>query len=60
MNTGNSILDALDIQERYRISFWEALVIQAAHASGAEVVYSEGFSENQKYGGVTVVNPLAF
>ena len=60
VNTGDSILDALDIQERYRISFWDALVIQAADASGAEVVYSEDFSENQKYGGVRVINPLAF
>jgi predicted nucleic acid-binding protein len=60
VNTGDSILHALDIQERYRISFWDALVIQAADASGAEVVYSEDFSENQKYGGVRVVNPLAF
>jgi predicted nucleic acid-binding protein len=59
VNTGDSILDALDIQERYRISFWDALVIQAAHASGAEVVYSEDFSANQKYDGVRVVNPLA-
>jgi predicted nucleic acid-binding protein len=39
VNTGDSILDALDIQERYRISFWDTLVIQAAHASGAEVLY---------------------
>jgi predicted nucleic acid-binding protein len=60
VNTSDSILDALDIQERYRISFWDALVIQAADASGAEVVYSEDFSENQKYGGVKVINPLAF
>ena len=38
VNTGTSILEALDIEERYRISFWDALVIQAAEASGAALL----------------------
>ena len=57
-NTGPSILEALDLQERYRISFWDALVIQAAEGSGATVLYSEDLSDGQSYGGVQVVNPL--
>jgi predicted nucleic acid-binding protein len=55
---GESILDALDLEARYRISFWDALVVQAAHASGAEVVYSEDLSDGQTYGSVRVINPL--
>jgi len=57
-NTGESILGALDLEDRYRISFWDALVLQAAEASGAEVLYSEDLSHNQVYGGVRVVNPF--
>jgi predicted nucleic acid-binding protein len=56
---GESILEALDIEERYRISFWDALVIQAAHASGAKIVYSEDLSDVQTYSGVRVVDPLS-
>lgn len=59
VNTGESILEALELEDRYRISFWDALVIQAAQASGAEVLYSEDLSDGQTYGSVRVVNPLA-
>lgn len=59
VNTGESILEALDLEERYQISFWDALVVQAAQASGAEVLYSEDLSDGQRYGSVRVVNPLA-
>ena len=58
VNSGESILEALDLESRYRISFWDALVIQAAQASGAEVLYSEDLSDGQMYGSVRVVNPL--
>ena len=57
VNGGDSILEALDLQERYRISFWDALVVQAAQASGAEILYSEDLSDGQSYGSVRVVNP---
>jgi predicted nucleic acid-binding protein len=57
-NTGESILQALDIEKRYRISFWDALVIQAAEAAGAVVLYSEDLSDGQTYSGVRVVNPV--
>ena len=49
VNGGESILEALDLESRYRISFWDALVIQAAQASGAEVLYSEDLSDGQMY-----------
>ncbi len=58
VNGGESILEALDLEARYQISFWDALVLQAAQASGAEVLYSEDFSDGQTYGSVRVVNPL--
>jgi predicted nucleic acid-binding protein len=58
VNDGESILEALDLEERFQISFWDALVLQAAHASGAEVLYSEDLSDEQTYGSVRVINPL--
>ena len=35
VNGGDSILEAIDLESRYQISFWDALVIQAAQLSGA-------------------------
>ena len=58
INGGESILEALDLEEQYRISFWDALVIHAAHVSGAEILYSEDLSSGQVYDSVRVVNPF--
>jgi predicted nucleic acid-binding protein len=58
VNSSDSILEALQLEERYQISFWDALVIQAARGSGAKVLYSEDLSDGQMYGSVRVVNPL--
>lgn len=58
VNGGESILEALDLEARYQVSFWDALVLHAAHASGAEVLYSEDLSDGQMYGSVRVINPL--
>lgn len=57
-NDGESILEAIDLAARYRISFWDALVVQAAQASGAVALYSEDLSDGQAYGSVRVINPL--
>ena len=48
----------LDLEARYQISFWDALVIQAAQEGGAEILYSEDLSDGQRYGTVLVKNPL--
>lgn len=58
VNGGDSILEALDIEARYQVSFWDALVLQAAQASGAEILYSEDLSDGQTYGGVRVSDPF--
>ena len=58
-NTGASILEALDLEARYRISFWDALVVQAALSAGADILYSEDLAEGQLFGTVRVVNPFA-
>ncbi len=58
VNSGESILHALDLEQQHRISFWDALIVHAAEVSGSSVLYSEDLSHGQRYGAVTVVNPL--
>jgi predicted nucleic acid-binding protein len=58
VNGGDSILEALDLEARYQISFSDALVVQAAQAAGAEILYTEDLSDGQRYGTVRVKNPL--
>jgi predicted nucleic acid-binding protein len=57
-NSSESILKALDIEARYKTSFWDALIIQAAEEAGASILYSEDLAAGQRYGAVRVVNPL--
>jgi predicted nucleic acid-binding protein len=58
VNGGDAILEALELETRYQLSFWDALVVQAAQAAGAEILYSEDLSDGQVYGTVRVKNPL--
>ena len=58
INTAESVIEALDIESRYNISFWDALIVQAAASCGATVLYSEDLAHGQSYGSVRVVNPL--
>jgi predicted nucleic acid-binding protein len=58
VNTPQSVLRALEIEERYKISFWDALILQAAESADADVVYSEDLAAGQRYGSVRVVNPF--
>ena len=58
VNTAESVLEALDLELRYKISFWDALIVQAAGSCGAEVLYSEDLADGQSYGDVRVINPL--
>jgi predicted nucleic acid-binding protein len=57
-NSVDSILRALEIEERYQLSFWDAMIVQAASSAGCEVLYSEDLSHGQSYEGVRVVNPF--
>jgi predicted nucleic acid-binding protein len=58
VNNRESIFRAIDIQNRYKVSFWDALILQAAERAGAQTVYSEDFSHGTKYAGMQVVNPF--
>ena len=58
VNGPETILDALVLEERYQISFWDALIVQAAQNGGAELVYSEDLAHGQRYGTVRVENPF--
>lgn len=58
VNTAESVIQALELEARHKISFWDALILNAAEACGATVLYSEDLSASQRYGIVRVVNPL--
>jgi predicted nucleic acid-binding protein len=58
VNDSAAVVQALEIEARYKTSFWDALILQAAELSGAAILYSEDLAKGQRYGAVQVINPL--
>jgi predicted nucleic acid-binding protein len=50
---------AVDIQQRFQLSYWDAAILAAAKQMGCRTVYSEDMNAGQNYDGVTVINPFA-
>lgn len=50
---------ALAGAERYRISYWDAAIVEAARSAGCTEVLSEDLNAGQDYGGIVVRNPFA-
>lgn len=57
-NTGRLVLDSIDLQRRAQLSFWDAMIVQAAIQAGCDRLYSEDMNGGQRFGSVTVVNPF--
>jgi len=49
---------ALEIAGRFRIGYYDALILAAARLARCAVVWSEDLSPGQAYGGVRVENPF--
>lgn len=58
VNDGASLLEAIDAERRYKLSFWDSLIVVAAQKSGASVLLTEDFNDGQKFGPVQVQNPF--
>jgi predicted nucleic acid-binding protein len=52
------VVYAIDTSERYRISFWDALIIEAAASTGCSRVLTEDLAHGQVLRGVKVENPF--
>jgi predicted nucleic acid-binding protein len=52
------IRSAIDKEDQYKISFWDALIVTAAESGGAELLYTEDLNDGQQYGAVVARNPF--
>jgi predicted nucleic acid-binding protein len=53
------ILMASELEERHKLSFWDALVVEAARRAGAVRLVSEDLQAGRVIGGVRIENPFA-
>ena len=52
------MLDAITLQVRYQLSFWDAMILQSAIRLECSVVWSEDLENDQNYYTVRVQNPF--
>jgi predicted nucleic acid-binding protein len=57
--TREIVMEAVELGQRYQISYWDAASIAAAKQMGCTAVYSEDLNPGQDYDGLTVINPFA-
>jgi predicted nucleic acid-binding protein len=58
-NESGLLIAAMALQQKASISFWDALVVEAAAAAGCDRLYSEDLNPRQRFGSVEIVNPFA-
>ena len=54
----SDVLSAVRIQRRYRIAWWDAMIVNSAIECGAEILWTEDLKAGQKFGPLVVRNPL--
>jgi predicted nucleic acid-binding protein len=56
--TTGVMLAAMATRERFRISYWDAAILETSRSLGCDVVLSEDLSDGEDYAGVRVENPF--
>ncbi len=56
--TTEVMLAAMATHQRFRISYWDAAILEAGRSLGCDVVLSEDLSDGEDYAGVRVENPF--
>jgi predicted nucleic acid-binding protein len=57
-NTGELLLAGIRLASSLKISFWDALVLQAARAERCEKVWTEDLNHGQRIGDLVILNPF--
>lgn len=58
INTPPIIFQASEIEESYKISFWDALIVSAAFSESASVILTEDLNHGQYVEGILINNPF--
>jgi predicted nucleic acid-binding protein len=53
------IVAASRLEEEHSLSFWDALIVQAAIRAGASRLVSEDLQDGRRFGTLTIENPFA-
>jgi predicted nucleic acid-binding protein len=57
--TEHDVIAAIELHRLAKLSFWDSMIVHAARAANASVLYSEDLGHGSKVAGVAVRNPFA-
>jgi predicted nucleic acid-binding protein len=57
-NTGALLVGAIRLASAMKVSFWDALILEAARAERCECLWTEDLHHGQRIGDLTIVNPF--
>lgn len=52
------VIEAVSLQQKYGISFWDAMIVNSACQTGCGILWTEDLNSGQVYENVTVYNPF--
>ncbi len=58
VNHGDIIIKAIDLHERHKLAFWDAMIVEAAARGGAKTLLSEDLSHGRIINGIKIINPF--
>ena len=58
-NDSHLLVASMALQQKASISFWDALVVEAASTAACDRLYSEDLNSGQRFGSIEIVNPFA-
>lgn len=56
--SGASVTKAIELSLEHQVSWWDALILEAALRANADVLYSEDGQHGRRFGRLTVTNPF--
>jgi predicted nucleic acid-binding protein len=56
--SAHSIMSAVELAQRHKLAWWDALILEAAQRANADVLFSEVGQHGRRFGQLTVTNPF--
>jgi predicted nucleic acid-binding protein len=53
----SSVVAAVHLQRRYKLAWYDAMILNSALESGCSILWTEDFSDGQRFGDLVIRNP---
>lgn len=53
------VLSAIQIQQRYQLSFWDSLIVRSANQLGCSLIWTEDLNDGQQIEGCAIQSPFS-